>query len=402
MPTYRYKAVRPDGAIEQGELEAISPPAAAARLQENGWLPVRVDPADAALLRGLRRPRGRALRPDTEAIARELGVLLRAGLPLEQALEALLDIATQPGARKLLEGVLETVRGGDTLSAAIEARPAEFSAVHLGMVKAGEASGRLPEALDELAGYLERGRALRDGVTSALLYPAILVGVALVSLLLLLAWVVPQFTNMFDTLGGTLPLPTRIVIGAGELARDWGWLLPLALLGGAWYLRRNLREPAKRLAWDAWLLRVPLLGDLLLRLETARFARTLGVLVDNGVPLLEALGIAQGTVNNTAMRALLEATARKVQAGRGLAQPLRDAGMLPRLAVRMIAVGEESGRLGPMLLRVADTYDGELRTATTRLLALLEPVLIVGLGVVIAFIVLSIMLAVVGTHELLL
>ncbi|GHE20912.1 type II secretion system F family protein [Halomonas urumqiensis] len=397
MPRYRYKAARPDGDIEQGKLEADSMAALAARLQESGCIPIRIAP-----VRGASLPRRRARRVDVETLARDLAVLLSAGLPLEQALQALQEVADTAASQRLLGALLEAVRGGASLSATMQAHGDTFTPLPVSMVRAGEAGGNLAEVLGDLAGYLERSRALRQEVLSALLYPAILVVVAMLSLFLLLAYVVPQFTGMFAELGGTLPLATRVVMAAGDLTRHYGWLVPGLALLGIWLNRWVAADPARCARRDAWLLRLPLFGSLIRRSEVARFSRTLGVLVTNGVPLLEAMRIVPGAIGNQALRQVVEAAARDLQAGRGLARPLAESGLFPGLAVRMIRVGEEAGELGPMLIKVAGIHDAEVRTAVKRLLALLEPALIIGLGVVIAGIVLSILLAILDTHQLLL
>lgn len=397
MPLYRYKALRTDGAMEEGQLDAESATVVAARLQDAGVLPVQVEAVGEWRGR-LRWQRGR--KADAELIARELGILMRAGLPLEQAIEALLEMGVPEGTRRALDGLAQGIRGGEALSKAMAAQPEVFTPAQLAMIGAGEAGGRLAQSLGELAAYLARRRALREGLVSALIYPVILVSVAAASLLVLLAWVVPQFAGMFASLGGTLPLPTRIVIGAGELARDFGWLLPVAALAAYGYLKWAYRSPARAADWDARWLRIPLAGSLALKVEIARFCRTLGMLLANGVALIEALKLARSALGNRYLRQAMETVEQKARAGQGLARPLAATGVVPPLAVRLASVGEESGELAAMLLRVADAYEAEVQTASSRLLSILEPVLIIVLGVIIAAIVLAIMLAVTGLQQL--
>ena len=289
---------------------------------------------------------------------------------------------------------------GESFSTALERQQGVFSQVYINMVRAGEAAGALDHALERLADYLQRIRELKSNIVSALIYPSILVTVAGASVILLLVFVVPQFTQMFQDMGAVLPLPTRIVIASGELLRDYGWLLPLVILLIVAFMRRQLAHPEKRLRWDRRILGMPLFGDLVTKVEVARFSRTLGILLGNGVPLLGALANVREILNNQVLAGAIDRAADSLQAGQGLAEPLAKTEVFPRLAIQMMQVGEESGNLQEMLVRVADVYDQEVKTTVQRLLTLLEPVLIVGLGVVIAGIIMSILVAVLSVNQL--
>jgi general secretion pathway protein F len=398
---YRYKGVNAQGEVVEGGIEADAAPDAVARLQDAGLLPIRVQPATSGRQPLPWRRGGGAPQREIDAFTHELAILLAAGLPLDRALRTLSDLADDARLKRLIARLEEGVRAGASLSSALEAQEGVFSPLYVSMVRAGEAGGATDQALARLAEHLERARALRESVLSALIYPLILVAVAGVSVLILLMYVVPQFTQLFEDMGGALPLPTRVVIGTGELVQGYWWTVALGVLALLAYVRHQRARPVRRLRWDALLLRVPLLGALAVKTEVARFSRTLGTLLGNGVPLLSALAIARDTLANLAVAQAVDTAGAELAQGRGLSGPLADTGVFPRIAVQMIQVGEESGRLEEMLLRVADVYDREVRRAIQRLLALLEPALIVGLGIIIAAIVLSLLTAVLGMNQLL-
>ena len=404
MPRYRYEAVDAAGEVLHDELEAASPEAAVERLRDQGFLPLSVAEARGGLLGGgLGQPlfsRRRTLsRKAVTLLTQQLSSLLHAGMPLDRALTILISVTDDPQTRPLLERVQEKVRGGASLADALEVQGV-FSRFYLNMIRAGEAGGALDVVLKRLTEFLERSQALRETVTSALIYPIILLSVSALSVIILLTFVVPQFERLFADAGKALPLATQIVIAAGDGFRHYWWVgaIVIALLTGA--MRRQLIHPESRIRWDRRFLRLPLFGDLIAKVETARMARTLGTLLGNGVSLLNALTIVRETLTNQVLVTELGAVAEHVKSGRGLADPLQETGGFPKLAVQMIRVGEETGQLQEMLLQVADTYDAEVGTAIKRMLTLLEPALILGLGVIIAGIIMSILVAILSLNEL--
>ena len=405
MPLFRYKAVGADGKIAQGDLEAHSQTAAIDRLQMMGYVPIRADEITAAQAdkRSLRRPLfgSRQITQSRVAVlTQELATLLRAKLPLDRALELLIELSPNARVRQVVIQIREQVHDGATLSAAMETQKGVFSRLYLNMVRAGEAGGAVDSVLMRLAEYMERARELRDTVTSALIYPAILLGVAGLSVVVLLIFVVPQFQQMFEDAGQALPFATQVVISLGEALRGYWWLMLGVILAVAYYFRKQFAEPATRYRWDNRLLGVPLLGELIAKLEVARFSRTLGTLMINGVPLLTALGIVKETLTNQVLAQSMGNVAESLKQGHGLAQPLMEAPYFPKLAAHMIRVGEETGHLEEMLIQVADVYDKEVRSSIKRLLALLEPALILTLGLVIAAIIISILVAILSINEL--
>lgn len=404
MPRYRYEAVDAAGETLRDELEAPTPDAAVEQLRDRGLLPLSVSEAKGGLFRGgLGQPlfsKRRALsRKAIGLFTQQLASLLGAGMPLDRALTILIGVAEDEQSKTLLERVQEKVRGGSALADALEAQGA-FSRFYLNMIRAGEAGGALETVLKRLNEFLERSQALRETVTSALIYPTILLTVAALSVIILLTFVVPQFERLFADAGKALPLATQIVIAIGNGFQHYWWagLLVIGLI--VMTVRRQLSQPENRARWDHWLLRLPLIGDLIAKVETARLSRTLGTLLGNGVSLLNALTIVRETLSNQVLAVALGEVAEHAKTGRGLAEPLLETGNFPKLAVQMIRVGEETGQLQEMLIQVADTYDSEVQTAVKRLLTLLEPVLILGLGVVIAAIIMSILVAILSLNEL--
>ena len=409
MPLYSYRAVSPAGDVSSGELEAANESEIVDRLRDQGLLPMQIAQALGGTAAGERAPQAarrswfapkRVTRDNVLGVTRELATLLRAGLPLDRALELLISLATSLPVAVMLQGIRDDVRGGKSLSQALDARREVFSRFYVNIVRAGEAGGALGTVLSRLAETMERNKELRESVRSALIYPTILIFVAVASVFVLLIYVVPQFQSTFAQAGKALPLPTQVVIAVGTFLRNWWWaVIPGAALAIAWFRRRG-RTPAVRRVRDARLLRMPLLGDLIAKVEIARFARTLATLLANGVTLLAGLAIVKETVGNVVLAGGLDGVIAKLREGKGFGRPMAETGLYPRLATQMILVGEESGRLEEMLARVADVYDREVATAIKRFLAVLEPVLILGLAVMVGGIVFSILLGVMGMSEL--
>ena len=401
---FRYKAASGDGRVIEGHIEAIDRKAAARTLQSEGKIPIQIDrtePEPVTPVRDSHHWRSSKVRSvDIDLFTLEMATLLRAGLPLGQALETLTGLADRPAMAKIAGEVNTAVRGGKTLSAALEQADPGFDRFYLNMVRAGESSGALDAALDRLADFRANRREMRQALISALLYPTILLVLALVAVAVLLAFVVPQFTQMFAEAGRDLPLLTRIVAGAGELLTGWWWLMLLLLGAGGWWLRRDWTDPAGRRRWDARLLRLPLVGPLIRKLQTARFSRTLSTLLGSGANLVPALDIAREIVGNAVMARALGQVAQRVREGEGLAKPLADAAILPTLATQLIRLGETSGKLEHLLARVADIYERDVQTSLKRLLTLAEPVIIITIALLITVIILSVVLMVLESNNL--
>jgi general secretion pathway protein F len=405
MPFYRYEAVDTAGELQKGEMEAQTQEAVIEWLRDQGLLPVSATESAAGFWsQGWRQPllgrRHKVSQKEITLLTQQVSSLLNAGLPLDRALTILIGISDEGEVKKLLARIQERVRGGSSLADAMEAQSSVFSRFYLNMIRAGEAGGSIEVVLARLAEFMERSKALQDSVTSALIYPLILLGVSGLSVVILLTFVVPQFQQLFADAGKALPLATQVVIAVGDGFRRYWWVGLLVIVGLVLTVQQQLSRPQTRYRWDGLLLRAPLLGDLVAKVEMARFARTLGTLLGNGVSLLAALAIVKETLTNQMLASALGDVAENLKAGQGLAEPLLAAGTFPKLAIHMIRVGEETGQLQEMLLQVADTYDGEVQSTVKRLLALLEPVLILGLGVIIAGIIMSILVAILSLNDL--
>jgi general secretion pathway protein F len=409
MALFRYRAVNAAGDVAAGELDAANEAEIVDRLRDQGLMPMKVEAALAGKAVSAagpvsRRPRWFESRTVTRdqvlGITRELATLLRAGLPLDRALEILIGLAPTLPVAQLLQTVRDEVRGGKSLSQAIDMHRTVFSRFYVNIVRAGEAGGALGVVLTRLADTMERNKELRESVKSALIYPTIIIAVAVVSVMVILGFVVPKFQQTFAQAGKALPLPTQVVIFLGTGLREYWWLMLIIIVATVWIARRRLRSPEVRFRWDGRLLRAPLLGDLLAKVEVARFARTLATLLGNGVTLLSGLSIVKETMTNSVLAQALDGVVTRLREGKGFGVPLAETGIYPRLATQMILVGEESGRLEEMLNRVAEVYDREVQVAVKRMLAVLEPALILGLAVFIGGIVLSILLGIVGMSEL--
>ena len=392
MAMFRFRVLEADGSTRQGTMEATDARDLARQLQRQGALVLHVEAARGSWP-GWRPDRG-LTNQALVAFTGQLATLLNAGLPLERALGILVS---QPGGRRqraqaVLGRVRERVKSGQPLSAALAQEPGQFSALYLSVIQAGEAGGALPESLQQLVDYLERSQTLRGEVINALIYPAFLVVGVLGSLVLLLAYVVPQFVPIFQDLGVPVPLMTELILGLGQIFNRYGLVVLIVLICAVLLGLRALRSPVWRLRWDRRLLTWPVIGPLIQRLEAARLARTLGTLLQNGVGLLAALKIVSDVATNSAVRARLQAATEQVKGGGSLALALSGDSSLPDLALQMIQVGEEAGQLDTMLLKVAQVFDAEGRRSIARLLAALVPTLTIVMAVLVAFIMLAIML----------
>jgi general secretion pathway protein F len=406
MPFYQYKAVTPAGEIQEGVLEASSTPAAVARIQAMGFIPIRAEEAGAAkaaVTTPARRPlftRRGVTQDDVTVLTRELATLLKAGLPLDRAFEILINLAGNPRVAEVLAKIRNEVRGGTSLSRALEAQRDVFTRFYVNMIRAGEAGGSLPDVLLRLAEYMERSKALRDNVKASLTYPAFLAVVSISAVVILLGVVVPRFKPIFAGAGKAVPLMTQAVLFAGDAVRNYGWLMLIVVALVTYFLAARLRDPEVRYRFDRRRVTAPIVGDLFAKIEMARFSRTLGTLLGNGVTLVAALNIVRDTMGNAWLAEAVAGVARELKEGRGLGRPMMETGRFPMLAVHMILVGEETGRLDDMLMQVADTYDHEVEVAIRRALALLQPVVIVVMALIIAFIIIAILSAMLSVYDI--
>lgn len=394
MALFVYKAVTPGGEALEGRMEAASAEEVIAKVQDAGNIPLSAVPADAAAGGGL----GELLRKQdmtpkqVTAFTDQLATLMGAGQPLDRALQILLDLPESEKAKRLISRVRDLVREGAPLSDALEQQHGAFNRLYINMIRAGEVGGTLERTLRRLAEYMERSQQLRSSIVSALIYPAILAFAVLGAIFMLLTFVVPQFVPMFEDIGMQLPGMTRIVLAFGNFLTGWWWLLIGGVVALAVWFQRQMAQVDTRRIWDERLLRAGLFGSLYMRMETAKLTRTLGTLLQSGVPLLGALAIARNVLANVVLADAVEAASELVKTGDGLAWALGQQKRFPKMALQMIAVGEESGELDTMLLKVADVYDGETRATIDRMLAALTPILTLIMAVAVGFIMMALLL----------
>ena len=413
---YQYKAVSSAGELREGVMEGTSHAGVIAHLQSTGLIPIRAtevshaaagaNGAEAVAARQTAAKKSglfsktRVSQDDLGILTRELATLLKAGLPLDRSMEILIGLAEKPAVGELLVAIRNDVRGGASLSKALDPHRDVFTRFYVNMVKAGEVGGALGNVLMRLADHMERSKEVRDNVVSALVYPAILFTVAVASVLILVIFVVPQFKQIFDQSGKALPFATEVVLAVGIFMRQFWPFLFAGVALAIWLLLRSLANPVSRAKWDVKFLRWPIMGKLVTKVEMARFARSLATLLQNGVPLLAGLSILKDTMGNVVFRDAVEIVARDLKEGRGMAKPMNEANVFPKLAVQMIAVGEETGKLDEMLFQVAEVYDREVAAAVKRALALIEPVMIIGLALLIGGIIMSLLVAMFGLMDL--
>jgi general secretion pathway protein F len=417
MPDYAWKAARADASILEGRLSAPSQARAMQQLRSQGLTLLSIQEAGAAAaaspIAGIKPLHGgepsrlsrlltnqNVTQADILVMSSELSIMLKAGLALDNALRVLIGMNAKPGMMKLTQTLLEDVKGGVSLSKALAKHPQQFSDFYINMIRSGEASGQISAVLERLVEHLERLKALRESVISAIIYPCILLGVAVISLVAMLGFVVPQFETLFNDMGDALPAPTRLVMVVGKAFTDYAPVMAVVLLGVFLLVQRWLKSSTGRRWWQSSVLRVPLLGALVLKYNMTLFSRSLGTLLGNGVPLISALHIATQTVGNDILRNALQGIPGKVKGGGKMVDALKSSGVFEPLAINLIKVGEETGRMGPMLLELARIFNADVETSIKRGLTLLEPLLIIVLGLMIASIIVSILLGILSVNDL--
>lgn len=400
MPHFSYKAVGRDGTAHAGTIEAGGLEMASRQLRARGLTLLKLESgitASAASVAAVGKPPGRQ---EILSMTSELAVLLRAGLPLDRALKVLIDMAVQPAMLSLLDELLAAVKGGKALSQALQPHEDIFGKFYINIVRSGEAGGQLSEVLDRLVDYLERAKANRDTVVSALIYPAILGFVSILSVILMLGFVVPQFEALFDDMGEGLPVITQMVISGANVIKSYGLFIVLALVGLALYVRRWASTDEGQRRVHQILLDLPVAGGIVFEFEMSKFARTVGTLVGNGVPLLVAISIAIDTVGNRVLREALEVLPPAVKEGKRMSYALEETGLFTPMVIQMLRVGEESGRLDQMSQDLADVFDSHVQSGVKRGLALLEPVMILGMGFIIGIIIIAILMGIMSVNNL--
>ena len=400
MPVYLYRAADRRGQTIDGVMEAPDARSVIERLHREAYFPIRVQPhaQRASLLSfgGGSRVRAR----DLLAMTQQLATLFEAGMPLDRALTILEELSTNPRLRVIVADLQRSVRGGASLSDALaKHHPRPFSRLYINMVRAGEKGGVLEVSLRSLAEFLESRAAFTEAIVSALAYPLVVTSVGAAAVVFLLTFVIPRFATIFADLKQAIPASTQILLTVSALCQAYWWVAVIAGLGAVLLWRVWTGTPEGRLQWDRTILKTPRVGVLVLKIETARFARTFGTMLKSGVPVLGALSVVGEMMSNHVVMGAVQRLADSVKRGGTVAAGMQEHTEFPALAMHMVRVGEETGRLEEMLLKAAETFEGEVRVELKRFIGLLEPAIILLMGILVAFIVVAMLMAIFSINE---
>jgi general secretion pathway protein F len=406
MPVFEYKALDGRGRTVEGLKEAESPKMLRATLRrENVFLTEVLGQKEAAAAQkhevSVRRFVGARISAlDVAITTRQLAVLVGAGVPLVEALNALVDQVDHERMKRVISDVKQRVNEGSPLADALAIHPRVFTTLYVNMIRAGESSGALEIVLVRLADFTESQARLRSKIIGTLTYPAAMLAIGVVIMGILFTVVIPKITKIFDETRVTLPWTTRALIGFSSAVHDWWWAFFLMWVGAVWLAERYRRTPEGRSRWDKWVLTAPVFGSLIRQIAIARFSRTLGTLLKSGVPLLNALDIVKNILGNVRLAKVIEESREAIKEGESIAAPLKRSGEFPPLVYHMVAIGERTGQLEEMLNNVANAYEAQVETKIGALTSLLEPFMIVGMGIVVAFIVFSILMPILQINNL--
>jgi general secretion pathway protein F len=402
MAEYLYKATTLNGQTVEGVMDGKDEEAIIQSLHQLGYIPIRIT-SHQEKETGLRLPsflRQRVGVKNLLAFTQELSTLISAGLPLDRSLNILGTLTENATLREAVKDVLKKVEGGNSLAEAMGSHSRIFSKLYINMVRAGESGGFLETILSRLAQYLEGMKEIRDHLISVMIYPLILTVVTGISITVLVTFVIPRFARIFSDLKQTIPLPTQIVLTFSQLVRDYWWAGVGAVLLIYFGLKAYTKDEERKWRWDRSKLRWMVVGDLIKKLEMARFARTLGTLLQSGVSILPAFNLVKEISQNLAISRSIAHVHDRLREGKGISKSMEETGVFPPLAIHMISVGEETGTLDQMLIKVAEAYEENVRTAVKRFVSLLEPLIILFMGGVILFIVVSILWAILSVNDL--
>jgi type IV pilus assembly protein PilC len=377
MPTFAYTARTASGELRTATMEAASRDEVVAQLRRQRMIVVKVDQERA------KRSPGRIKTRDIVIFTRQFSTMINAGLPLVQALDILSRQSENAALREVTRQVVYDVESGNTVADALRKHPKAFTELYVNMVAAGEAGGILDTILMRLATFLEKNDALVGKVKSAMVYPIVIMSVAAIAIVVLLIFVIPTFESMFASVNMALPLPTRVVIAMSKFLQGYWWALAGAIVALVMMTKRYYKTPSGQLQIDGLMLKLPVLGDMLRKSAVSRFTRTLGTLVSSGVSILDGLEITAKTAGNRVIHDAIMESRASIAGGDTIAAPLQKSNVFPPMVISMIAVGEQTGGLDEMLTKIADFYDTEVDTAVSGLLSLMEPVMIVVLGVIV-------------------
>jgi type II secretion system protein F len=402
MAEYLYKATTLSGETVEGSMEGKDEEIVLKSLHQLGYIPIRITTtqekrSDSRLFSFLSQRVGVK---NLMIFTQELSTLVSAGLSIDRSLEILGDLTENRSLRETVKDILKRVEGGSSLGEALGSYPRIFSKLYVNMVKAGESGGFLETILSRLAQYLESTKEIKDQIVSVMIYPLILMIVSGASIAILVTFVIPRFSTIFSDMGQAIPLPTQIILTFSQFVRGYWWV-GLGMIAAIYFgLKMYTQNEERRWRWDRFKLRWALVGDLIKKIEVARFARTLGTLLQSGVSILPAFNLVKEISQNQAISRSISYVHDRLREGKGISKSLEETGIFPPLAVHMIGVGEETGRIDEMLIKVAESYEENVRTAVKRFVSLLEPMILLIMGGVVGFIVLSILLAITSITEM--
>ena len=402
MPLYSYEATDSTGRMVNGVLEAEGKSEAIERLQKERLFPVNVSVARQKPKFNLNIKLGGEAMPQRELLffTNQMAILLKSGLELDRSLDILMELSEKEKTKETVRKIKEAVQSGDPLSSAMAKRKSAFPQLYISMVRAGETGGFLDKAFDRLAWYLESRMKLIDAVKGAMIYPAVIAVVGIIAVMVLARFVIPRFTAIFEQMGGELPLPTRIVINSSDFITN-NWIAITAVIVGLLLLIRSyISTHSGKRAWDRLLLALPLIGDVIQKSGVAQFSRTLGTLLQSGVPIIHALGILKTSMSSSLMSDSMEKIIEAVKSGKRISTQMKQSKLFPQLAVQMTLIGEESGQLDEMMLRMAHIYDDEVSSAVKKMLTFLEPAMILIFGLGVTFVVVSMLVAIICINDL--
>ncbi len=406
MPVYEYTALNQSGKQQKGIIEAESQSSARQKIRGSGKFPVNIKettPHAPGLKRNFNLGfslNQRVKQQEIHIATRQLATLLGAGIPLVSAIGALIEQTTNQGLKKILAQIKDSVNEGNSLTSSLAKHPKLFSKIYINMIRAGEASGSLDIVLDRLAEFGESQQAMKSRVKAALMYPIFMAVVGTVVLFLLITFIVPSITQVFDEMQQALPLPTIFLITISNFLRTYWWFVILVVIAVGVFVKFFIDSDKGRIFWDRLQLRLPLIGSLNRRIAAARFGRTLGSLLHSGVPMIASLHIVKNILNNVILAEVIDEATEELEKGRSLSEVLRRSRWFSPMLVQMIAVGEQSGALEKMLDKVADSYEKEIESKILAMTSLIEPIMILVMGLAVSFIVISVLLPIFEMNQL--
>ena len=407
MTAFAYKAANREGKIVEGQIEAETERAVLIKLQDLGYLPLRIT-AGSNGARSIfsfpltkRGERGKRIGSrDLLLFTQELKTLLKAGLPLDRSLMILEELAGREGFREIIHDVIGKIKGGKSLADAMGEYPQVFPKVYINMIRAGEMGGVVPQVLEDITAYLERSTEMRSYLISSLIYPAVVLFMMIASVLVMILFVIPKFSQIFESSMSPITLPMQFLMGFSGFFTSWWWAIFGLIALGIYLFQRWHTSPQGRLLWDRKVLGLPLFGRLVRLVEVARFNRTLGTLLQSAVPLVNALSLVKEVINNQIIAGTIEPIKNGVKKGEGLVAPMKKAGVFPPLSLHLLEVGEETGNLPGMLLQAADVFEADVRVEIKRLISLFEPMMILLMGVVVGAIVISMVFSIFSISDI--